>query len=531
MTAFTERLIDRLAGKLAYLLHKPVVAYDPLWQALFDQAWDAIILQEWSHQGLPGAVIAANSAACGLLGCTPAEILAQTSGSCWLPLSGIAPETLCELASSSRATFLAGQTTRDGAQIPMEASSSLLAYGGRQIVLSHLRDAGRYQDAQPRPLEALTMEALGRLVQGTAHALNNLTLSMHSYASLALSALLPNEPAAADLHRVVETAHRASRLTRQLSALSAQHGSIPEHLCLNDLVADMDGLLRSLVREDAAIGTRLDPSLGTVEADVGQIGLALVTMTDAVCRSMPTGGAITIATANAAVAQIPPPAGLGSGTGSYAVLTVSGAPASPDEETVPHLPDLRVADAIARSHGGRICATGQFGGGITLNLYLPRVSRTVGAVSAQPAETPLLPRGKESVLVVEDEGTVRAALVRMLTAQGYPAFSAADGDEALMLAGGCSVPIHLLITDAVMPHMGGEELSRSLRVRLPDLPVLYISGYIDGPNAHHDVPETNDFALTKPFSSTELARKVRSILDRQAEWRRRGVAAGNATDE
>jgi nitrogen-specific signal transduction histidine kinase len=376
--------------------------------------------------------------------------------------------------------------------------------------------------------QAQKMEAVGRLAGGIAHDFNNLLTAITGYADLALSDLREGDPMRQDMEEILRAAHRAAELTRQLLAFSRQQVLAPRVLDLNEVVQSVDKMLRRLVGEDVELLSVLAPGLGHVKADPGQLEQVIVNLAVNARDAMPTGGKLTIETADAELAETRVRDLAAVPAGRYVMLAITDSGTGMDEETKARIFEpffttkeqgkgtglgLATVYGIVKQSGGFIWLYSEPGHGTTFKIYLPRVEGAADAL-APPVGTVEVPRGTETVLIVEDEEAVRALAKTALTRKGYRVLEAANGGEALLRCESEQAPIHLLVTDVVMPGLGGADLAQRLAPLRPDMKVLFISGYADRAAARHGTIQPGAAYLEKPFSLEALARKVREVLDR-----------------
>ena len=419
--------------------------------------------------------------------------------------------------------------------------------GGRAAVLLTskvpLRDAagavvgvlGVYQDVTDRRRleeqyrQAQKMEAVGRLAAGVAHDFNNLLTVINGYADILLATVPEADPAHPLVDEVRKAGDRAAGLTRQLLAFGRKQLFQQRILDLGSLVAGLAGMLRRVIGEDVTLTVRSDPDLLPVTADPGQIEQVLMNLAVNARDAMPAGGTLTIETRNVFT---PADGAGGPGTargGPAVLLAVSDTGTGMTDEVKARAFEpffttkekgkgtglgLATVYGIVRQSGGSVEFDSRIGAGTTFRVYLP-----AAAGQAPSADRPLpeaaVPRGTETLLLVEDDDEVRRLALRVLRAGGYAVLDAAGGHDALRAAGACGAPIDLLVTDVVMPGMGGRELAERLRAGRPGLPVLYLSGYTDDAVVRDRVERAEMDFLPKPYSPTALARKVREILDRK----------------
>jgi PAS domain S-box-containing protein len=370
------------------------------------------------------------------------------------------------------------------------------------------------------------MEAVGRLAGGVAHDFNNLLTVIKGYSELMLDQLEAADPMRAEVEEIQRAADRAASLTRQLLAFSRQQVLAPKVIDLNTVVGNMDKLLKRLLGEDVDLFTVLDPKIGTVRADPGQVEQVIMNLAVNARDAMPKGGKLTIETSNVALdegyarehASVKP--------GYYVMIAVSDTGIGMDAVTRSHVFEpffttkelgkgtglgLSTVYGIVKQSGGYIWVYSELGMGTTFKVYLPRVDAAAEflkrAVSSDPH------RGHETVLLVEDEDGVRALIRQVLHRNGYTVLQASHGGEALLLCERHEGKIDLLLTDVVLTQMSGTELAQRLLQIRPDMRVLYMSGYTDEAIVQHGVLSPGTSFLQKPFTNEFLARKVREVLD------------------
>ncbi|HKM90488.1 MAG TPA: PAS domain S-box protein [Candidatus Acidoferrales bacterium] len=410
---------------------------------------------------------------------------------------------------------------RDEAVLLRRTSSGSLVMQG---VLYDITDQRRLED-QLR--QAQKMEAVGRLAGGVAHDFNNLLMVIQGHTSL-LSERVPDGSAERrSLDQIQKSSERAASLTRQLLAFSRMQVMQPRVLDLNSVVADMGKMLRRLIGEHIELVLRSDSHLGRVKADPGQIEQVLLNLVVNARDAMPGGGKLLIETCNlaldeAAARRIP-----SLQPGSYVVLSVSDTGIGMDPETQSHIFEpffttkeqgkgtglgLATVYGIVQQSGGHITVYSQPGQGATFRLYFPPVEEPADRGSGIRPR-PKVPKGSETILLAEDETEVRELAREALRRGGYAVLEARDGEEARRLAEGYAGPIHLLVTDVVMPNLGGPELATRLLEARPGIKVLYMSGYSEFISAGHVGLGPLTHFLQKPFSLELLGRKVREVLD------------------
>ena len=372
------------------------------------------------------------------------------------------------------------------------------------------------------------MEAIGRLAGGIAHDFNNLLTGITGYSELLLNSLRPEDPMRGNLEEIRKAAARAASLTHQLLAFSRQQVLRPVILDLNALLANLHKMLRRLIGEDIELVTLLGPGLGRVEADRGQMEQVIMNLVVNARDAMPEGGRLILETANEELdedyARTHPP----TEPGSYVMLAISDTGCGMGPDTLARIFDpffttkeqgkgtglgLSTVYGIIKQSDGYIWAYSEPGQGTTFKVYLPKVQGEV-SVEAETVPAPVeLPLGSETVLLVEDEDSVRNLVRTILRKNGYTVLEARHGAEALRVAIQHTGPIHLMLTDVVMPLMSGRQLAERLAPLRPDMKVIYMSGYTDQAIVHHGVLEPGTIFLQKPFTPNSLACKVREVLD------------------
>jgi len=385
------------------------------------------------------------------------------------------------------------------------------------------------QQREEQLRQAQKMEAVGRLSGGIAHDFNNLLGVIIGYSEVLETRLSPSDPLRKSAGEIKKAGQRAASLTRQLLAFSRQQVLQPRILELNVVVADIGNMLRRLIGADIELTTLLDPSLGRVKVDQGQMEQAIMNLTVNARDAMPDGGKLTIETTNAELDESIAHRFPYVQSGRYVLLTVGDTGIGMDEKTQSHIFEpffttkdkgkgtglgLATVYGVVKQSGGYIWVNSAPGQGATFKIYLPLVEEAAPA-ARQDASPANFSRGSETVLLVEDEDSLRTLTSDQLLQSGYKVLSAPNGARALEIAQEYGGSIHLLLSDVVMPGMSGQVLAKNMAASRPEMRVLYISGYLDrgfGPQANL---QPGTLFLQKPFTHYTLIHTVRQALEQK----------------
>jgi len=419
----------------------------------------------------------------------------------------------------------------DGRSIEAEVTAIASTYRAEPAVQYIIRDVTERHHLEEQFRQAQKMEAIGRLAGGIAHDFNNLLTAIKGHAELILDDDTLPAHRREDLAEIREAAERAANLTRQLLAFSRKQVLKPEILDLNAVTRSMRTMLERLIGEDVHFVGRLAPDLGPVRADPGQLEQVLMNLIVNARDAMPGGGTLLIETANVEVSAEDAARHTGAEPGSYVLLAVSdtGVGMSRDVQEKIFEPffttkepgkgtglGLATVYGIVKQSGGLVEVESEPGQGTTFRVYLPRVDAPAPPHPG-PAPVPASPAGLETILLVEDEAAVRSFVRKVLRRKGYNVLEAASRPEALRLSRAYRAPIHLLLTDVVMPEMGGREIADRLTAERPGMRVLFTSGYTEDAVVDRGVLIPGIRFLGKPFTPQDLTRKVREVLDAPAD--------------
>jgi len=378
-------------------------------------------------------------------------------------------------------------------------------------------------------IEAQKMEVIGKLAGGVAHDFNNLLAVIMGYSDLMMGKLEADSPLQKDAQTIRHAAERAAGLTRQLLVFSRKQTVQPVVLDINEVVAEMEKMLGRLIDENVELIIALGPQVGRLKADSGYVGQVLMNLVVNARDAMPNGGKITVETGNAMLDQDYARAHPGAAPGDYVMLSVSDTGTGMSDEVKAHLFEaffttkpkgkgtglgLATCQTIVQQCGGHIAISSQVGQGATFRVYFPQVQEAIKLSDTSFKRKQPLPRGTETLLVVEDEPAVRHLACDVLHAQGYEVLSATNGQDGLHVARQHKgAAMSLVITDVIMPRMGGKVMSEWLKSSFPHIKILYTSGYTDDAIAHHGVLDQGVAFLPKPYTPATLTRAVRELLD------------------
>jgi len=410
--------------------------------------------------------------------------------------------------------------------IPNSLENALI--GGMAVDVTEQKQAEeRRVNLESQLLQAQKLEAIGRLAGGVAHDFNNLLLAILGYSELVVMDLEPYQPIRQLMEEIIKAAQRGKTLTGQLLAFSRKQVIVPQILNINKMVGELEQMLRRLLGEDINLMVFLDEDLETVKADPGQIEQVIMNLVVNARDAISTGGTITIKTANVEFDEEYAKNFMALRPAPYVMLMVSDNGAGIDAETLPHIFEpffttknigkgtglgLAMVYGIVKQNGGEILVNSRPGEGTTFQIYFP-LADEAGTAAEVKRESVINLQGTETILVVEDEEPVRAMLSEALRRYGYNVLEAKDGQEAMDISSRCMNPIHVLLTDVVMPQMSGRELAERLIQIHPEAMIIYMSGYSDNAINLDDILRSGASFIQKPFNFLQLAHKVREVLN------------------
>jgi two-component system, cell cycle sensor histidine kinase and response regulator CckA len=494
------------------------------WQAaLFEGSRDGILISDKNAK-----IVSANAAACKITGYLKEELLNMYS-------SDLQEEANLPILENIHNRILAGEdvqgetiiTTKDGRNIDVEFRHQRVLISGVPYVHTIARDISSRKHLEAQLLQAQKMEAIGALAGGVAHDFNNLLSVIKGYTELLLDDIDQNDPKRQDLEQIEKAGQRAASLTSQLLAFSRKQILQPEILDLNAAISDMSTMLRRLIGEDIELTSIAPPNLGLINADPGQIQQIVMNLSVNARDAMPRGGKLVLETANVDsdshhIRDHPIMK-----KGSYVMLAISDNGIGMDAATRARIFEpffttkekgrgtglgLSTVYGIVKQSNGYIWAYSELGKGTTFKVYFPRVKGEIPR-SKDDGRSRLDAVGSKTVLLVEDEKSVRALASRILSERGYNILQASDGMEALKIAREYSGNIDMVLTDVVMPGISGKTLVVRLESERPGIKSLYISGYTDSSIVDHGILNSNTAFLQKPFTVQSLAQKVRELIN------------------
>jgi two-component system cell cycle sensor histidine kinase/response regulator CckA len=428
-------------------------------------------------------------------------------------------------------TFETVRQRKDGTLVNMSVSISPIENRSGEVVgaskIGH--DITKIKKLEAQFIEAQKMEVVGQLAGGVAHDFNNVLAVIMGYSELIGQDLSPDDLLLKYTEEIRHAAQRAAGLTQQLLIFSRKQKVQAVVLDLNETVESMDRMLRRLVDENVEMSVVYGKQIGQIKADSGYVWQVLMNLVVNARDAMPNGGKLSIETSGVTLDEAYVQAHPGTTPTEYVMLSVADTGIGMTEEVKAHLFEaffttkpkgkgtglgLVTCQTIVRESGGHIDISSELGKGTTFKIYFPRIEQSVPVVTRFVPKAGAPQKGTETLLVVEDEPAVRHLAQSVLQAQGYNVLTALNGQDALRVAiGHKGPPIRLVVTDVIMPKMGGNVMAEWLKTTYPNLKILFTSGYTDDAIAHHGVRDGDVEFLSKPYTPMTLIRKVRELLD------------------
>jgi PAS domain S-box-containing protein len=414
---------------------------------------------------------------------------------------------------------------KDGTEFPVEVALSHMEISAGVFAIAFVSDISQRKLLEQQLLQAQKMDAIGRLAGGVAHDFNNMLMVISGHGEMVLKEMPAPDPLRWHIEEMLQAANRGSAVTRQLLALTRHQPIRTQAIDLNALIANTEKMLRGLIRDGIALELMLQSALGSVQADPHQVEQALVNLVINSRDAMPTGGTITVETADVYLDDVYTRTHAGVQPGQFVMIAVSdtGVGMAADIQQRVFEPffttkehsrgtglGLATVYGMAKQAGGDIWLYSEPGKGTTFKLYLPAVTHAIP--QSPDAVVPTAPRGSAMILVVDDDPSVRDVILNILAQLGYVTLAAACGQEALEIGKLHGSRIDLLLTDMEMPGMNGYQLMGALSGLLPNLKVLYVSGYTENFAVHRGIIDRNTPFLSKPFSRSSLAKAVKEAL-------------------
>ncbi len=533
-----ERLASELAGEIGFALERladaearrsleeKLRASEARMRAIVETAVDGIITIDER-----GVIESFNPAAERLFGYQAAEVVGQA-------VSRLMPSPYGDEHGSYLARYLRTGERRvigigrwvtglrkDGTEFPLELAVAQFEVGGRRAFAGIARDLSERRRLEEQFRQSQKMEAVGRLAGGVAHDFNNLLGVIAGYSEMASRQLAEDHPTRARIAEVTKAAEHAAGLTRQLLAFSRRQVLAPKILDLNALLEDLERMLQRLIGEDVELVVRPGAGLGAVRVDPGQIGQVVLNLAVNARDAMPRGGQLTIETAEADAGEFTAAAAWRIEPGRYVRLRVCDTGSGMEEATLARVFEpffttkpagkgtglgLATVYGIVKQSGGHVFVESALGRGTQFSIYLPRVAEVMAG--AAPEGLAELAQPGETILLVEDQESLREVVREILVDLGYQVLAAGGGEAALALAREHRGQLHLLLSDVVMPEMSGSELAARLVALRPGLKVLFMSGYTSEVLGRHGAVGPAIQLIEKPFTRQALAQRMRQVL-------------------
>ncbi|MCK4342080.1 MAG: PAS domain S-box protein [Phycisphaerae bacterium] len=485
-----------------------------------------------------GRILDCNESACSWLGHTREELLALRIQDIDAPaLAKGFEERLRRQFAHGRYSYEGLHVTKDGRRIPVHINTTVIDYQGDKAILAVVRDITDRKRAEDekRELEsrlrrAQKMEAIGQLVGGVAHDFNNILTAIMGNVELLRGhlsqELMGDDPRLIHLDQIEQASLRAASLTRQMLAFSRRQAVKREILNLNHILTEMEKMLRRLISKDILLELKLASDLALVHADAGQIEQVVMNLVVNARDAMPDGGRLTLETKNAPLGDSYVVRHSEACPGPLVLLTATDTGCGMSTETLERIFEpffttkpnhlgtglgLATVYGIVKQMEGHIKVASELEHGTTFEIYLPAVDAEASRPSPDlPGDPSLI--GSETVLVCEDEEAVRELAARFLQGAGYTVLTAETAVQAIKISAAHTTPIHLLVTDLILPDMNGKKLADTLHATNPHLKTLFVSGYTPDVIAYHGVSAAGADLLEKPFNRRGLLQRVRSAL-------------------
>ncbi len=490
-----------------------------------DKAADRIF---WARRN--GRLFYVNDSACRSLGYSRKELLTMSIGDI-VPDGQAAtwPDHWNELKEKGSSTFESRHRAKDGRIFPVEVSHNYLQFDGYEYVCAFVRDITHRKQTDAQLQQAQKMEAVGQLTSGIAHDFNNLLTIVIGNLQILEEDLQQDERFSDSIKAALEAGLRGADLTRRLLAFSRQQLLVPKVMDINGLVRGIEPLLKRTLGEEIYFNTMLAGDLWLTRVDPSQLENALINLGINARDAMVKSGKLTIETSNVTLDETYTSQEAEVAPGEYVLLRVSDNGTGISKDALPHVFEpffstkgpskgsglgLSMVYGFVKQSNGHIKIYSEEGYGTNIKIYLPRSQSASEDTKATPIRRARVPKGDETILIVEDEEAVRRVALMILSDLGYRLLEAASGPEALTILDKHE-DIDLLFTDVVMPGgMTGAQLAKRARKRNPSLSVLFTSGYSESGIFDHGVLHGSDDILNKPYRKDELAQKVRDVLDR-----------------
>jgi two-component system, cell cycle sensor histidine kinase and response regulator CckA len=522
--ALTQKA-DELAGTISerQLVEAELRATNSALQTLVQASPLAIVVLA------AGFIKAWNPAASQIFGWRDHEVIGKASQSLFIDRRDIFAEIAHRVGQGEVLTDVEMQARRrDGEEIFLNVAAAPLTVAASPVgagILAVITDVSEKRRLETQLRQSQKLEAVGQLAGGIAHDFNNLLTVILGRSQMLQEKLERDSPLRHDVDLIFTTGERAASLTRQLLAFSRKQVLHPRILDLNNIVSDMEKMLRRLIGEDIELATVLDPKLGAAKVDAGQIEQVIMNLAVNARDAMPQGGKLLIETANAVLDESYARLHATARPGSYVMLSVTDSGCGMDSQTQSHIFEpffttkelgkgtglgLATVYGIVNQSGGSIWVYSELGRGSSFKVYLPRIDETTS--KAEGGGHGRSHGGSETILLVEDDQFVRELAAEILRRAGYHVLIAANGPQAIDVSGTFEDHIHLIITDVIMPKMNGPELIKKLLATRPGMKTLVMSGYTDAAMTQiGDLGPKTEF-LQKPFTMDAFTRKVREVL-------------------